>query len=209
MFSIIVRLDIIFEVISFFISIAISAVALAAGRRTGSRSLTLLAIGFLLMAIAMFIRVALTSWALNFPTSTPPRLRILPTLVLQIQELVYSVVRISGYVVFLILYSSYSSSGKQPQAMLAISPAIIYNPLFEAISAILLAFVVYQLVKSREHGGSPYVLIGFLLLLLSHILFLLLPLSIGIYFLAQFTQLLSLLLFLTAVLSVLLDGQRL
>ena len=61
MLSIIVRLDIIFEAISFFISLAIFAVALAAARRTGSRSLTLLALGFLLMSLAMFIRVALTA----------------------------------------------------------------------------------------------------------------------------------------------------
>lgn len=209
MLSIIVRLDIIFEAISFFISLAIFAVALAAARRTGSRSLTLLALGFLLMSLAMFIRVALTSWALNFPMTTPPRLRIFPTVVLQIQELVYSVVRISGYVVFLYLYSSYTSSKKEDEGLFAVAPLIIYNPLFEAVSALLLAFVVYQLGKNRMYGGSVYVLLGFVLLLLSHLLFLLLPLSITIYFLAQFTQLLSLILFLTAVLSVLLDGQRL
>lgn len=209
MLSIIVRLDVIFEAISFFISLAIFAVALAAARRTGSRSLTLLALGFLLMSLAMFIRVALTSWALNFPMTTPPRLRIFPTVVLQIQELVYSVVRISGYVVFLYLYSSYTSSKKEGEGLFAVAPLIIYNPLFEAVSALLLAFVVYQLGKNRMYGGSVYVLLGFVLLLLSHLLFLLLPLSITIYFLAQFTQLLSLILFLTAVLSVLLDGQRL
>ncbi|GBC72568.1 hypothetical protein HRbin03_00399 [archaeon HR03] len=209
MLSIIVRLDIIFEAISFFISLAIFAVALAAARRTGSRSLTLLALGFLLMALAMFIRVALTSWALNFPMTTPPRLRIFPTVVLQIQELVYSVVRISGYVVFLYLYSSYPSSKKEAEGLFAVAPVIIYNPLFETVSALLLAFVVYQLAKNRVYGGSGYVLLGFSLLLFSHLLFLLLPLSFAIYFLAQFTQLLSLILFLTAVLSVLLDGQRL
>lgn len=210
MFPSIIRLDILFETISFTISLVISVVALAGGRKTGSRSLTLLSFGFFLMAAAMLLRVVLTTWALSMPFPRPPALRFLPILILQTQELVYSVIRISAYAVFLYLYSAYSATKAQTSpGLIAVAPSLIYNPLFEAVSAVIIFIVVLQLIKARNAGESPYVLYGFILLMLSHVLFLALPLWLIFYFVAQFLQFVALSLFLAAVLTVFFHGQRL
>ncbi|MCS6784997.1 MAG: hypothetical protein RMI43_00360 [Candidatus Caldarchaeum sp.] len=206
----IIRLDILFETISLVISFAIALAAFAGSRKTGSRSLTLLSIGFFLMAGAMLLRVVLTSWALTVPLSRHMPWRIFPLIILQTQELVYSVARVGAYAVFLHLYSSYSlSRSQQSTALVAITTSLIYNPFFEAVSAVLLAIVVYQLFKAKGPGESSFVIYGFILLLVSHLLFLALPVWLTFYFVAQFLQLVALTLFLTAVLSVFFDGKRL
>lgn len=210
MLPFIIRIDILFEVVSLVISIAISVVALVGAKKTGSRSLTLLSFGFLLMALAMLLRVVLTTWALSFPMSRQMPFRIFPFLILQAQELVYSVVRVAAYAVFLYLYSSYSVSKPQPSLVLvAVTPSLIYNPFFEAVSALIISIIIIQLWKSRMVGDSTYVMYGFLLLMISHVLFLALPLWLMLYFAAQLLQLIALLFFLVAVLSVLFRGQRL
>jgi len=138
-------------------------------------------------------------------------LRILPFLILGVQELVYSVVRLAGYIIFLYLYATYPVKGTS--ATIAILPiSIIYNPVFEAVSATILGFIVYQLaaasrIKTPQRSGL--VLAGFTLLLISHLLFLLTPITLFFYFVAHLLQLVSLTAFLAAVSLVLWSGERL
>ncbi|MEM4280891.1 MAG: hypothetical protein QW470_00745 [Candidatus Caldarchaeum sp.] len=201
------RLDILFEAVSFVFSVIIASIAFLAWRRVGARSLFLFSLGFYLMAAAMIARVILVSWAFTASIPTPP-LRLLPLLVLQVQEFVYSVVRLSAYVVFLYLYAAYPLKKTSGAALLA-PVSLIYNPLFEALSAVMLMFVVYQLLKVSDENRSNYVLIAFTLLLVSHLLFFLTPLSLLLYLVAHFVQMVSLAFFLTAVSLVLRHGERL
>jgi hypothetical protein len=128
----ILRLDIIFEAISLAFSLVITVIGLYAWRRIGSKTLLLLSLGFLTMSAAMLLRIVLISWAFSFMPEQGPRLRILPFLVLGVQELVYSVVRLAGYIIFLYLYSAYPI--KDTSATTAILPiSLIYNPVFEAV----------------------------------------------------------------------------
>ncbi|MEM0440742.1 MAG: hypothetical protein QXF45_00190 [Candidatus Caldarchaeum sp.] len=210
MFNTIIRLDIFFETLSFFISLAIALIAFAGGRKTGSRSLTLLSIGFLLMALAMLLRILLTSFAFSLPMGRPFMLRGLFFFVLQAQEVVYSAMRVAAYAVFLYLYASYSIRDLQSMPILiAVAPSLIYNPFLEAVSVTILTIVLAHLAMIRKHIQNPYSFYGFVFLTLSHVLFLALPLNILLYFAAQFFQLMALLLFLTAVLSVFGDGKGL
>jgi uncharacterized membrane protein len=207
----ILRLDIIFEAISLAFSLVITVIGLYAWRRIGSKTLLLLSLGFLTMSAAMLLRIVLISWAFSFMPEQGRGLRILPFLVLGVQELVYSVVRLAGYIIFLYLYSAYPI--KDTSATTAILPiSLIYNPVFEAVSATILGFIVYQLAaasRTKTAHRSGLVLAGFTLLLISHLLFLLTPVTLFFYFAAHLSQLVSLTAFLAAVSLVLWSGERL
>ncbi|MEM1955270.1 MAG: hypothetical protein QXN44_00880 [Candidatus Caldarchaeum sp.] len=203
----IVRLDIIFEAVSFIFSLAISSVALLAWRKLRSRTLLLFALGFFLMAAAMLLRVVLVSLAFS-SASSPPYFRHLFFLTLQLQETIYSLIRLVSYIVFLYLYAAYPL--KKDGGLYLLTPAsLIYNPFFEAVSATILAFIVYQLVTTTRDKQAGYGTAGFIFLLISHLLFIATPLSVNFYLLAHFTQMLSFVLFLTGVSTVLKHGERL
>ncbi|MEM1964785.1 MAG: hypothetical protein QXH12_01560 [Candidatus Caldarchaeum sp.] len=203
----VLRLDILFEALSCLFSIVIASVAFLAWRKVGAKSLFLFSMAFYLMAAAMLARIVLVSWVFS-SSPPPPPMRFLPILVLQVQELVYSVVRICAYIVFLYLYAAYPLRKDSVTAF--VTPvSLIYNPLFEAVSATMLTFVVYRLFKLSDQSRSSYVLSAFILLLTSHLLFLLTPVSFLLYLVAHFAQMVSLALFLTAVSLVLMHGERL
>ncbi|MDW7978626.1 MAG: hypothetical protein RMH74_07465 [Candidatus Caldarchaeum sp.] len=203
----IVRLDILFESISLILSLSIGSVSFFAWRRLGARTLLLFALGFFLMAAAMLIRVVVVSLAFS-PFFFSPPLRSLPFLVLQLQETVYSLIRLLSYIIFLYLYAAHPLKKSQGVALLA-PVSLIYNPFFEAVSAMILGFVVFQLATTSKEVRPSYGTAAFSLLLISHVLFIATPLSLNFYILAHFVQMLSLILFLTAVSMVLRHGERL
>jgi len=207
----ILRLDILFESISLGFSLVITVISLYAWRKIGSKTMLLLSLGFLTMSAAMLLRVTLLLWAFSFPPMPGFRWRFLPFLVLEAQELVYSVVRLAGYIIFLYLYSAYPiRSNPTTTAILPVS--LIYNPLFEAVSATILGFIVYQLAsafRTKTPHRSSLVLAGFTLLLISHLIVLLTPISLLFYFAGHLAQFFALTTFLAAVSSVLWSGERL
>ena len=113
-----------------------------------------------------------------------------------------------SYIVFLYLYAAYPL--KKDGGLYLLTPAsLIYHPFFEAVSATILAFIVYQLVTTTRDKQAGYGTAGFIFLLISHLLFIATPLSVNLYLLAHFTQMLSFVLFLTGVSTVLKHGERL
>jgi len=206
----IIRLDILFEALSGLFTLIIASVALFAWTRVRSRTLLLFSLSFYLMAAAMFLRVFLVSWAFS-QSLLPPPLRLFIILILQLQEIIYSSVRLVAYLVLMYLYTAYTPKGEKN--IYVIAPfSLIYNPFFEIVSSIILAFVVYRVASTLDRGletAKALVLIGYILLMASHIIFFLTPLSINFYFIAHITQFLSLTFILLSVLDVILHGERL
>ncbi|MEM2095156.1 MAG: hypothetical protein QXX19_01350 [Candidatus Caldarchaeum sp.] len=203
----IVRLDILFEAVSFILSLAIASISFLAWRKVGSRTLLLFSLGFFLMASAMLLRIVLVSLAFS-SASSPPYLRARFFFVLELQETIYSLIRLVSYVVFLYLYAAYPLKRNGGLHLLA-PVSLIYNPFFEAVSATILAFIVYQLATTTRDKQAGYGTAGFIFLFTSHLLFIATPLSLNFYLLAHFTQMLSFILFLTGVSTVLKHGERL
>ncbi|MEM2000533.1 MAG: hypothetical protein QXO30_05815 [Candidatus Caldarchaeum sp.] len=202
----IVRLDILFEAVSFILSLAIASISFLAWRKVRSRTLLLFSLGFFLMASAMLLRIVLVSLAFS-SASTPPYLRA-RFFLLEFQETIYSLIRLVSYVVFLYLYAAYPL--KRNGGLHVFAPvSLIYNPFFEAVSATILAFIVYQLATTTRDRQAGYATAGFIFLFISHLLFIATPLSLNFYLLAQFIQMLSFILFLTGVSTVLKHGERL
>jgi hypothetical protein len=202
----ILRVDVLLEMASAVFSLIISLLALDASRRIGSRTLLQLGAGFLLMAIAMLSRSLSVAGLLSSTFAGEiPRLTFLTQLFLL--EIIYSVIRIAGYIIFIYLYASTMGSAEK-KATEAFPAIAIYNPVFELASAILLTFVVYRTAVNWMHAKRPFswvVFLGFTLLMSSHILFLLTNQSFTYYLAGHFTQLASLALFLLAVILVRLD----
>jgi hypothetical protein len=97
------RLDVLFESVSWAIGLAIASTALAAYSRVGSRTLLLLSLGFFITAFAMLFRVVIVAWALTELPWLGPFGGFYFLSLIRLQEFVYSIVRLSGYLVFLYL----------------------------------------------------------------------------------------------------------
>mgnify|MGYP000001416689 CR=1 FL=1 len=207
------RLDVLFESVSLAIGLAIASTALVAYRRVGSRTLLLLSLGFFITSFAMLFRVLIVAWALSELPWRGPLGGFYPISLIRLQEFVYSIVRLSGYLVFLYLYATYPLT--RERIVTGLAPAgigLIYSPLFEATAALILGYIVYQLSRVNRSGVSPYtgyVFLGFIMLLASHLLFLATPLSLLFYLAAHTLQMFSFLLLLASMLTVLLHGKRL
>ncbi len=199
----VIRIDVVLELLSFAICVFISLSFLRAHLRLGSSTFALLSAGFGLMGGAMLVRALIIGAAL-FGLFGRDLSRSLAPYIFQV-ELFYSLVRVAAYLTFVMAYVLHSASRKEVQAVL-IPPAalLIYNPAFELMSVVVLAYVVIaSTVNWRRTGskGSGSVAAGFWALLLSHLLFALTPLSILLYFAGHAAQLLSLLLVLWGALE--------
>ncbi|MEM3095782.1 MAG: hypothetical protein QW756_01375 [Nitrososphaerota archaeon] len=206
-FLLALRLDILFEVVSAAFSLTIAVLSLSASRRLGSKTLLQLGLGFLLISAAMLFRSISVAGLISIVWQLP-RGAFFSQLFLT--ETLYSVLRIAGYIVFVHLYASYlGRTGEKASYMAQI--IAIYNPAFETASAILLAFVVYRTGINWASGRRPSswtVFLGFTSLLASHLLFTLTNISFTFYLAGHFAQLVSLSLFLLAVLLVRLNEKR-
>lgn len=205
-FFISLRIDVLLEFLAAVLGLTISLLSLEASRRLGSRTLLYLGLGFLLMALAMLSRtIAVT--ALLSAGSLPEigRLGIISQLITL--ELLYSVIRISSYIVFIYLYVT---TPPAPRSIPALA-AIIFNPSFELVSAILLLPVVYRTGQNSLGGDNPFawtVFTGFALLLASHLAFLFSGQSFTFYLAGHLLQLLALSLFFLALVLVRSDEKR-
>ncbi len=199
----VIRADVVLELVSFAICVFISLSFLRAHLRLGSSVFALLSAGFGLMGGAMLVR-ALTIGAALFGLFGRDLSRSLGPYLFQV-ELLYSFVRVAAYLVFVMAYVLHPASRREVQAAV-VPPAVllIYNPAFELMSVAVLAYVVVaSTVNWMRTGskGSGSVASGFWVLLVSHLLFALTPLSISLYFAGHAAQLLSLLLILWGALE--------
>mgnify|MGYP006977947032 CR=1 FL=1 len=197
----VIRFDLIMESIAMILAFIIAFFAFRAYRVTDMKPFLYLGVGFLLMGIGMLSRVASISyilWLMRFtdwPTTVFRRM-------IQSAEMTYSGLRVASYVVFAATYG-YAST-RRLSASMAVLPlqVLVYSPLFEMVSALLLAFVVawtginYAQNKTTESG---LVLLGFSLLLLSHVFFVFTPIAAGFYFSGHLLQLLALCFVMSAV----------
>jgi len=190
------------ESVSFLISFAIAYFALRAYRVTRQKGILYLHLGFLLMAVAMLARVVSVSSLLLVSEPVAPRGSL--DVLLFTVEVVYSAVRFLAYGIFVLMYARHSL--RQPEGLvLAVLPFLVYNPFFELGAALLLIYVVLQtalnwLVSKKVEASLVFV--GFALLMVSHVLFLLTLRGFGFYLAGQASQLAGLMLMLAMVVKV-------
>lgn len=188
------RIEVVFEAISLVIGLIVAVQSFRAYRTLGSSSFLLLGVGFVLMSAAMLFRVSVVGLvvAAARPMGGPP---LYPLLNLVAAEVIYSAVRVASYAVFVVAYAV--SRLRPAQTLAAVFPLLlpIYNPFFELVSAALLLYVVvetaYNWVSGKPRGAGE-IFIGFLMLLVSHVLFFLTPLGAVFYILGHVAQLMGL-----------------
>ncbi|MEM0376079.1 MAG: hypothetical protein QXO17_05695 [Nitrososphaerota archaeon] len=199
----VIRIDVVLELISFAICAFISLSFLRAHLNLGSRVFAMLSAGFGLMGGAMLVRALIVGASL-FGFFGRDLSRTLMPYLFQV-ELLYSFVRLTAYLLFVLAYVLYQAP--RASAELAVVPPpvlLIYNPAFELMSVVLLAYVVAASTgnwRRTNSRGSGSVALGFWALLASHLLFALTPLNFILYFAGHAVQLLSLLLILFGALE--------
>ncbi len=149
----VIRIDVVLELISFAICTFISLSFLRAHLRLGSRTFVLLSAGFGLMGGAMLVR-AITIGAALFGFFGRDLSRSLAPYLFQV-ELLYSFVRLAAYLVFVLAYVFRPASRSGVQAAVVPPPLLlIYNPAFELMSVVVLAYVVIASTVNWMRTGS-------------------------------------------------------
>ncbi|MFX1559617.1 MAG: hypothetical protein ACFFBL_03440 [Promethearchaeota archaeon] len=191
----IIRLDLVFEIISGFIALIVTYYATKAYNLTGQKRLSDLSTGFLVLSAGMFGRVIGTWYFLirfggDFDAGE---------LVISIVTIAYGVSRIMAYVLFVIA----TRPRRHPQEVAGINMLLMATFLvdsnLEVITILVLVVVVIQAIlnyMTTRSRFARYVLVGFFLLLLSHILMAQVAANPGFYLLSQASQLLGFLSFL-------------
>jgi hypothetical protein len=187
----IVRLDLLFETISGIIALMVTYYATKAYRLTGQKKLSDLSTGFLVLSAGMFGRV-IGTWYFYVTRLSEPS-----NLVYGIVTIAYGMSRIMAYLIFVI---STRPTSRVPQnqetasiTMLLLATFLVDPPL-EVIAILVLVVVVLQAILNYMTTRSKfarYVLVGFFLLLLSHIMMAQVGVAPGLYLLSQGTQLLG------------------
>jgi len=189
----IVRLDLLFEAISGIIALMITYYATKAYRLTGQKKLSDLSTGFLVLSAGMFGRVVGTIY---FITQSG---EVGSNLIISIVTIAYGMSRIMAYILFVISTRPTKTHFEQEfqnntgVSMLLMATFLVDTSL-EVIAILVLVVVVLQAVlnyMSTRSKFARYVLVGFFLLLLSHILMAGAETSPGLYLLSQGTQLLG------------------
>ncbi len=190
----IIRLDLIFETISGIIALVVTYYATKAYNLTGQKKLSDLSTGFLVLSTGMFGRVIGTWYFIQSGDGGSQ-------FVITIVTIAYGFSRIMAYVLFAI-----STRRTQPRleqdefnnnglAMMLLATFLV-DPNLEIIAILVLIVVVLQSIlnyMSTRSKFALYVLIGFGLLLLSHIWMAQVDstASGGLYLLSQGAQLLG------------------
>ncbi|TFH09514.1 MAG: hypothetical protein E4H14_04285 [Candidatus Thorarchaeota archaeon] len=191
----IIRLDLIFEAISAIIALMVTYYATKAYRLTGQKRLSDLSTGFLVLSTGMFGRV-IGTWYFVVQFGEEGS-----NLIISIVTIAYGVSRIMAYILFVIsTRPAHSPIEQEPQNGVGISMALLatflVDPNLEIVAILVLVIVVLQAVLNYMETRSKfarYVLIGFFLLLLSHIWMAQVGsvASGGLYLLSQGAQLLG------------------
>jgi len=188
-----IRLDLIFETISGIIALMLTYYATKAYRLTGQKKLSDLSTGFLVLSAGMFGRV-IGTWFF-FVQYTGDR----SNLIISIVTIAYGVSRIMAYILFVISIRPKHAPAEQEIrnttgiSMLLMATFLI-DPALEVVAIMVLVVVVLQAIlnyMSTRSKFARYVLVGFFLLLLSHIWMAQVATNPGLYLLSQGAQLLG------------------
>ena len=188
-----IRLDLLFETISGIIALIVTYYATKAYRLTGQKKLADLSTGFLVLSAGMFGRV-IGTWYFFVQVG-----EVGSQLIIAIVTIAYGASRIMAYVLFVI--STRPSHKPDNQAIqngtaisLLLMATFLVDTSLEIIAIMVLVVVVLQSILNYLSTGSKfarYVLVGFVLLLLSHIWMAQVATAPGLYLLSQGAQLLG------------------
>lgn len=191
-----IRLDLVFELISGIIALIVTYYATKAYNLTGQKRLSDLSTGFLVLSAGMIGRVIGTwyffiRYGIDGDASG---------LIFSIVTIAYGASRIMAYVLFVI---ATRPARKSPQDVVGVSmlmmATFLVDPTLEIVAILVLVAVVLQTIvnyMSTRSRFTRYVLVGFFMLLLSHILMAQVAANSGFYLLSQAAQLLGFLSFL-------------
>jgi hypothetical protein len=192
----IIRLDLVFEFISGLIALIVTYYATKAYNLTGQKRLSDLSTGFLVLSAGMFGRIIgtwyfLVHFGADFDAGG---------VVFSIVTIAYGASRIMAYVLFVI---ATRPPGRNPREVaensMMLMATFLVDPSLEVIAIIVLVIVVLQAIvnyMSTRSRFARYVLVGFFLLLLSHMMMAQVAANPGFYLLSQAAQLLGFLSFL-------------
>lgn len=162
--------------------------ATKAYRLTGQKKLSDLSTGFLVLSAGMFGRVVGTWYFLVREPST---------LIFTIVTIAYGMSRIMAYIIFVI---STRPARRDPQGQdtasitMLLMATFLVDPALEIVAILVLVVVVLQAILNYMTTRSKfarYVLFGFFLILLSHIMMAQVAAAPGLYLLSQGAQLLG------------------
>lgn len=170
-FGSIIRLDLLFETISGIIALMVTYYATKAYRLTGQKKLSDLSTGFLVLSAGMFGRV-IGTWYFFVQLGGEGS-----NLIIAIVTIAYGVSRIMAYILFVIsTRPSHTPDNQETQngtgKSLLLMATFLVDPTLEIITIMVLVVVVLQTIlnyMSTRSKFARYVLVGFILLLLSHI----------------------------------------
>ncbi|MGY5880608.1 MAG: hypothetical protein RTV31_10175 [Candidatus Thorarchaeota archaeon] len=187
-----IRLDLIFEVISGIIALMVTYYATKAYRLTGQKKLSDLSTGFLVLSTGMFGRVIGTWYFIQLGEEGTG-------LIFSIVTIAYGASRIMAYILFVIstrpthTHTEQESQNTNGISMMLLATFLV-DPNLEIVAILVLVIVVLQAIlnyMSTRSKFALYVLIGFFLLLLSHIWMAGVFDNPGLYLLSQGAQLLG------------------
>jgi hypothetical protein len=189
----IIRLDLIFEAISGLIALMVTYYATKAYRLTGQKRLSDLSTGFLVLSTGMFGRV-IGTWYFFVQAGEEGG-----NLIIAIVTIAYGASRIMAYILFAISTRPTHTriEGESPNTTgisMLLMATFLVDPNLEIVAILVLVIVVLQAVLNYMTSRSKfarYVLIGFFLLLLSHIWMAGVTQNPGLYLLSQGAQLLG------------------
>ena len=192
----IIRLDLVFEIISGIIALIVTYYATKAYNLTGQKRLSDLSTGFLVLSAGMFGRVIgtwyfLIRYGIDGDASGT---------IFSIVTIAYGASRIMAYVLFVIATRPARRVQQETAGVsMLLMATFLVDPILEVITILVLVVVVLQAILnyiSTRSKFARYVLVGFFLLLLSHILIAQVATNPAFYLLSQASQLLGFLSFL-------------
>ena len=190
-----IRLDLIFEVFSGVIALIVTIYATRAYNLTGQKRLSDLSTGFLVLSAGMFGRVIGTWYVIvQFGLEDPSG-----ELISSIVTIAYGASRIMAYILFVIAtrparQREQINNENMNGLSLLLAATILVDPNLEIIAILVLVLVVIQTINNYLSTRSEFaffVLLGFFLLLLSHILVAQTLTNPSMYLSSQLTQLLG------------------
>ncbi|MCF2137117.1 MAG: hypothetical protein K9W43_07700 [Candidatus Thorarchaeota archaeon] len=187
-----IRFDLLLELVAGIMALAISHYSNMAFKLTGQKRLSDLSTGFLVLSTAMIGRVIGAIYFAAVGGSLD---------MLALVALVYGMLKVLAYLIFLVsTRPSRGAPGKSENLALLMALPILIDPKLDLIAIIILIMVVLQALMnylSVRTRYALYVLVGFILLLLSHIESAIAQLNFQGYLFSQFLQFLGLTAFLT------------
>ena len=192
-----IRLDLIFEVFSGIIALIVTIYATKAYNLSGQKKLSDLSTGFLVLSAGMFGRVIGTWYFIVQFGLTDPSGELLFSIV----TIAYGASRIMAYILFVVATRPARHRETMDNGILngngislLLAATILVDPNLEVIAILVLVVVVIQAIinyMSTRSEFAFFVLLGFFLLLLSHILVAQTLQNPSMYLSSQLTQLLG------------------